>query len=345
MGATLDRVNVVDERENRLVVAVVVLHRDFDERAVGFLREPDWIRMQRVLRPVDPFDVLGDATLELEDVPAIVDLVHDDDPKAGVEECQLPQTRRQDVVVEFDGFEDLGIRKEGHDRARAFRGADDFQVRRLLPALETHPVLPPVPFHADLEPFAEAVDDRKPDAVQAAGHTVHFSFELAAAVHPRQHDFDARRAVLRMDVDRDPAAVVRDRDGSVCVQGDLDFLAEAGHRLVDRVVDDLVDEVVEAARVDRADVHCGSFSDRLQAFEDLDLRGVVGGLFYHLFRDLLERVPVPSQPIPKDGPSKRRAFINVRRPVSMEKTDHYGRGLFGVGYLNTLARSFSTRYS
>src|SRR5439155_23121747 len=131
-----------------------------------------------------------------------------------------------------------------------------------------------------------------------------------------------------------------------CVQGDLDFLAEAGHRLVDRVVDDLVDEVVEATRVDRADVHCGSFSNRLQAFEDLDLRGVVGGLFYHLFRNLLERVPVPSRsPSRRMVQVSRRAFINVRRPVSMEKTDHYGRGLFGVDYLNTLARSFSTRYS
>src|SRR5436309_13507584 len=103
-----------------------------------------------------------------------------------------------------------------------------------------------------------------------------------------------------MDVDRDPAAVVRDRHGSVGVQGDLDFLAVAGHRLVDRVVDDLVDEVVEAARVDRADVHRRAFSGRLQSVEDLDLRGVVGGLLYHLFRDLSERVSVPSS-----SPSRR----------------------------------------
>src|SRR6266571_528606 len=308
VGAPLDRVDVVDEREDGLIVAVVVLHRDFDEGSVGLLREPDWIRMQRVLRPVDPLDVPGDATLKLEDVPAIMDLVDDDDPKAGVEECKFPQTGRQDVVIKLDRFEDLRIRKERDDRAGAFRRSDDLEVRGFLPTFETHPVLLPVPFHADLEPFAEAVDDRKPDAVQTAGHTVHLPLELAAAVHPRQDDFDAGRAVLRMDVDRDPPAVVRDRDGPVFVQGDLDFLAEAGHRFVNRVVDDLVDEVVEAAGVDRADVHRRAFSDRLQAFEDLDLRGVVGGLFYHLFRNLLERVPVPSR-----SPSRRMVQVSAGR--------------------------------
>src|SRR5256712_13662164 len=102
---------------------------------------------------------------------------------------------------------------------------------------------------------------------------------------------------------------------------------------------------MEAAGVDRADVHCRAFSNRLQAFEDLDLRGVVGGLFYHLFRDLSACFGALSQPIPKDGPSMRRVFINVRRPVSMEKTDLRGRGLFGVDILNTVARSFLTPHS
>src|SRR5712691_11117411 len=41
----------------------------------------------------------------------------------------------------------------------------------------------------------------------------------------------------------------------------------------------------------------------------------------------------------------RRVFINVRRPVSMEKTDLRGRGLFGVDTLNTVARSFLTPHS
>ncbi len=55
-------------------------------------------------------------------------------------------------------------------------------------------------------------------------------------------------------------------------QRDLDAVAVAGQRLVDRVVDDLPDQVVQAALAGRADVHAGPLADRLEALEDLDDR-------------------------------------------------------------------------
>src|SRR6266550_1475203 len=74
VGASFDRVDVVDEREDGFVVAIVVLHRHFDQGRVGFLRETDRVRVQRRLRAVDPLHVFCDATLELEHVPATTDL-------------------------------------------------------------------------------------------------------------------------------------------------------------------------------------------------------------------------------------------------------------------------------
>ena len=59
----------------------------------------------------------------------------------------------------------------------------------------------------------------------------------------------------RVRVDRDAAAVVVDPAAAVGQQRDDDAGAEAGHRLVDRVVDDLPDEVVETGEAGRADVH------------------------------------------------------------------------------------------
>src|SRR5207253_473854 len=57
--------------------------------------------------------------------------------------------------------------------------------------------------------------------------------------------------------------------------GDLDAVAVAGQRLVDRVVDDLPDQVMQAALRGGADVHTGALADRLQSFQDRDgLAGV-----------------------------------------------------------------------
>ena len=66
----------------------------------------------------------------------------------------------------------------------------------------------------------------------------------------------------------DPAAAVGE-------QGDVDPVRVARQGLVDRVVDDLVDEVMEARRTGRADVHTGPLADRLETLENRDVLGRV----------------------------------------------------------------------
>ena len=51
--------------------------------------------------------------------------------------------------------------------------------------------------------------------------------------------------------------------------------AVAGQSLVDGVVHDLVDQVVQAPRPRGADIHAGTFTDRFQALQDLDLVAAV----------------------------------------------------------------------
>ena len=58
---------------------------------------------------------------------------------------------------------------------------------------------------------------------------------------------------------------------AVLVERDLDGLGVAVDDLVDRVVDDLPEQVVVAARVDAADVHAGALAHRLEPFEDRDV--------------------------------------------------------------------------
>ena len=110
--------------------------------------------------------------------------------------------------------------------------------------------------------------------MQAAGHLVAVVVELAAGVQHREHDFRRRFAALVL-VGRNAAAVVDDGDGAVDVDRDVHLIAEAGQRLVDGVVDDLVDEMVQSGRAGRADVHRRPLADGFQPLEDLDLVGAV----------------------------------------------------------------------
>ena len=88
----------------------------------------------------------------------------------------------------------------------------------------------------------------------------------------------AEIAFALVDVGRDAAAVVAHRAGAVGIERHGDFGGVAGQRLVDRVVDDLVDHVVQAgAVVGVADVHARPLAHRIEALEDLDRLGVVVG--------------------------------------------------------------------
>ena len=136
---------------------------------------------------------------------------------------------------------------------------------------------PALPLAQDLDPHVagERVDHAHADAVQAAGDLVAAAAELAAGVQHGVHDLE--RALARgVLADRDAAAVIDHLDRAVGVDRHVDPGGQVGHRLVDAVVDDLPDELVQAARVGRADVHAGALADGLQAFEHLDIgSGVV----------------------------------------------------------------------
>ena len=55
-------------------------------------------------------------------------------------------------------------------------------------------------------------------------------------------------------------------------------LRMAGHRFVDRIIDDFVDEVVQAARRGVADVHAGTFANVFYVIENLNCAFVIVGV-------------------------------------------------------------------
>ncbi len=112
--------------------------------------------------------------------------------------------------------------------------------------------------------------------MQAARHLVAIVVELAAGMKLGHHDFGGRDALFLMDVDRDTAAVVGDRHRAVGVERHRHRVAIAGERLVDRIVDDLVDHVMEAGTViGIADIHAGTGAHGIEPAQHGDRIGTV----------------------------------------------------------------------
>src|SRR5438034_205005 len=76
-------------------------------------------------------------------------------------------------------------------------------------------------------------------------------------------------------IGRDPAAVVDHAAPAVGEQRDVDARRVARERLVDGVVDDLIDEVMQTRRTGRTDVHAGALAHRLKTLQNGDVLGAV----------------------------------------------------------------------
>src|SRR4029077_15669198 len=121
--------------------------------------------------------------------------------------------------------------------------------------------------------LTEEVDSRHADPVQARGDLVTAAAELAAGVESWEDELQGGKALLLVNFDWNAAAVVVDLDAAVGEERDHDPRRVARQGFVDGVVDDLVDQVVEALRGRRSDVHARTAPDMIPALEDLDLLG------------------------------------------------------------------------
>jgi hypothetical protein len=87
----------------------------------------------------------------------------------------------------------------------------------------------------------------------------------------RHDDFGCRNAFALVDVDGNAAAVVAHGDGIVRIEDDLDRGGVARKRFVDRVVDDLIDHVMQTRTiVGVADIHARPLADGIEALQNPD---------------------------------------------------------------------------
>ena len=274
MGAAVALRDVVGEAQYVLVVAVVPPQRGLDADAVGFRAHHDRRRHDRLLVAVEIFDEFLDAAVIMHLLALLDRVAHvrEHDVDAGIEEGELAQPVLQRRKIVFDVLEGLGRGQESHFRAAFARGvADDLQRRHRIAMGELDVVLLVVAPDAQAELAGERVDDGDADAVQAAGNLVGVLVEFAAGMELGHDDLGRRDAFALVDVDGNAAAVVAHGHRIVGVEDDVDLRRVTRQRLVDRVVDDLIDHVVQAGTViGVADIHARPLADGIEALQNPD---------------------------------------------------------------------------
>lgn len=148
------------------------------------------------------------------------------------------------VVVDGDG-EDGVIGFEGDDGAGVVAVADYLELGGSLATGVFLHISLAVAVNFGAEIGGEGVDARDADAVQATGNLVGAFVELAAGVKDGEDYLEGALVLLLVHVNGDTAAVVDHGDGVVLIDSYVDVLSVSCKGLVDRVVDDLVYEVVE----------------------------------------------------------------------------------------------------
>src|SRR5579872_7480908 len=149
------------------------------------------------------------------------------------------------------------------------------------PAAEIHLPGMVVAPNLDVELLAERVDAADTDAVQAARNLVGGGIELAASMELGEHDFDRGHLLAvgqSLHVRWNAAPVVDHRNRVVHMDDDVDLLGVAGEGFVDGVVDDLIDEMVEAHFAGGSDVHGRTQPDSLEALEDFDVLACIAAV-------------------------------------------------------------------
>ena len=293
VGAALVRVDRVRERVHRLAEGVVPLHRQLEGEAVLLVvaLDGDDVAVDGragahvdVVHVVDESAVVAEAHLALEVVGTVlvvaaeVALVAQVDLQALVEEGHLAEAALEGVEGVVGRLEDVGVGVERLGRAGLVGRLALLELAGGHTVVERLAPDEAVALDDGVHRGAQRVDHGDADTVQTAGDLVAAATELAARVQRRHDEGDGRDLLGRVHVDGDAATVVDHAHAAVVLQHDLDVGGVARERLVDGVVDDLVDEVVQTALTRGADVHAGTLADGLETLEHLDVARVVRAL-------------------------------------------------------------------
>ncbi len=129
--------------------------------------------------------------------------------------------------------------------------------------------------HLGAQIGGEGVDAAHAHAVETARNLVASFVELTAGVEHCQHHLEGALMLLLVHIHGDTTAVIYYGNGVVGVDCHVYMVGIAGEGLVDRVVDNLINQMMQTFGGNVSNIHGRAFSHRLEAFEHLNITGAI----------------------------------------------------------------------
>ena len=130
--------------------------------------------------------------------------------------------------------------------------------------------------------------------MEPAGHGITAAAKLSTGVEGGEYNLDGGHFLDRVLIDRNTTTVIGDADPTVGQDHHINQIAVAGKRLIHRVIDDFIDQVVKTAGAGGPDIHTGPLTHCLKAFKDLNVAGAVGTLVGIFLRRIAHCLRSPS---------------------------------------------------
>ena len=276
MGTALYGVDIVDVRVDVLRIVGVVHDSHLDRDALLLGLEIDDIVEEVGAVTVYVAHKLLQTILGMEDLLAGLALgvgarIGQGNADAGVEECQLAHTASHDVPLECGGGEDAAIGPELLACTALVGFAHYLDGVERLALLIFLLVDFSVAEHLRHHVARQGVDTAYAHTVETTADLIRTLVKLTTGVEHGHNHLQSRLVQFFMHIHGDTAAVVFHRYRVVLVDGHFYICAVACHRLVDRVVYRLVNQVMQTLFANIADVHGRALAHCLQAFEYLNV--------------------------------------------------------------------------
>ena len=163
-------------------------------------------------------------------------------------------------------MENLAVGLECNRCTGVVSGSDDFYRLAVFTALKPLKMDILAVVYLDLEPLGKRIYNGSANAVQTAGHLISASAELTAGMQHCKYDSGRRDTLGMVYCGRNAASVIYNADNVIRKYRYVDLGAVTCESLVNRVINDLVNQMMQTTLARGADVHAGRFRTASRPF-------------------------------------------------------------------------------